>query len=94
MSLKRKPPRAAAGASKPVPGVPVAAKTKKRPSARPAAKPARPKAKARDDLMAVMADALDYVADHTFCGADGEWHFKPKYDPQIVLDVLTGAPKR
>ena len=32
--------------------------------------------------------ALNYVADMTYCGADAEWHFKPGYDPQAVLDAL------
>jgi hypothetical protein len=32
--------------------------------------------------------ALDYVAYNTYCGADAEWHFKPNYDPQSVLDAL------
>jgi hypothetical protein len=31
---------------------------------------------------------LNYVADMTYCGIDAEWHFKPGYDPQIVLDAL------
>lgn len=35
--------------------------------------------------------ALNYVADMTYCGADAEWHFKPGYDPQIVLDALALA---
>lgn len=35
--------------------------------------------------------ALNYVADNTYCGADGEWHFKPGYDPRIVLDALACA---
>jgi hypothetical protein len=34
------------------------------------------------------ARVLNYVADMTYCGADAEWHFKPGYDPQRVLDVL------
>ena len=36
--------------------------------------------------------ALNYVADMTYCGADAEWHFKPGYDPQAVLDAL--APEQ
>jgi hypothetical protein len=32
--------------------------------------------------------ALNYVADMTYCGTDAEWHFKPGYDPQKVLDAL------
>ena len=36
--------------------------------------------------------ALNYVADMTYCGADAEWHFKPGYDPQTVLDAL--APEQ
>lgn len=35
--------------------------------------------------------ALNYVADMTYCGADGEWHFKMGYDPQRVLDALAKA---
>lgn len=38
-----------------------------------------------------MADALNYVADNTYCGADAEWHFKPGYDPQVVLDAIARA---
>lgn len=34
------------------------------------------------------SDVLNYVADMTFCGKDGEWHFKPGYDPQRVLDAI------
>ena len=37
-------------------------------------------------------EALNYVADMTYCGADAEWHFKPGYDPQHVLDALETAP--
>jgi hypothetical protein len=36
-------------------------------------------------------DALNYVADMTYCGSDCEWHFKPGYDPQVVLDALAQA---
>jgi hypothetical protein len=39
--------------------------------------------------------ALNYVADMTYCGADAEWHFKPGYNPQVVLDAIAkaiGAP--
>jgi hypothetical protein len=32
--------------------------------------------------------ALNYVADMTCIGTDCEWHFKPGYDPQVVLDAL------
>jgi len=32
--------------------------------------------------------ALNYVADMTYCGTDAEWHFKPGYDPQRVLDAI------
>jgi hypothetical protein len=32
--------------------------------------------------------ALNYVADMTWCGTDAEWHLKPGYDPQIVLDAI------
>jgi hypothetical protein len=35
---------------------------------------------------------LNYVADMTYCGTDAEWHFKPGYDPQIVLDALELKP--
>lgn len=34
---------------------------------------------------------LNYVADNTYCGRDAEWHFKPGYDPQRVLDALQGG---
>jgi hypothetical protein len=42
----------------------------------------------------VYRDALNYVADMTYCGHDGEWHFKPGYDPQTVLDALAAAGAR
>lgn len=32
--------------------------------------------------------ALNYVANMTYCGADAEWHFKPNYNPQIILDAI------
>ena len=35
-----------------------------------------------------MRSALNYVADNTYCGTDAEWHFKPGYDPQVVLDAI------
>lgn len=35
--------------------------------------------------------ALNYVADMTCIGVDGEWHFKPGYDPQVVLDAIATA---
>ena len=31
----------------------------------------------RDELV----EALDYVYEHTYCGRDAEWHFKPGYNP-------------
>lgn len=34
---------------------------------------------------------LNYVADMTYCGVDAEWHFKPGYDPQRVLDAIAEA---
>lgn len=34
---------------------------------------------------------LSYVADHTYIGSDAEWHMKPGYDPQLVLDLLGSA---
>jgi len=37
-----------------------------------------------------LLSALDYVYERTFCGIDGEWHFKPGYDPQRVIDALAG----
>jgi hypothetical protein len=40
------------------------------------------------NLRAALVDALHYVADMTYCNADGEWQFKPGYDPQIILDVI------
>ena len=45
---------------------------------------------AHDDLVA----ALNYVADHTFCGIDCEWHFKAGYDPQVALSTLAKAQGR
>lgn len=42
-----------------------------------------------------MLDVLNYVADMTCIQIDGEWTFKPDYDPQRVLDVIaqaTGEP--
>jgi hypothetical protein len=44
------------------------------------------------ERIATLEAALNYVADMTYCGADAEWHFKPGYDPQAVLDAL--APER
>ncbi len=38
-----------------------------------------------------LVATLNYVADMTYCGADAEWHFKPGYDPQCVLDALAKA---
>jgi len=35
-----------------------------------------------------LRKALNYVADNTYCGFDGEWRFKFDYDPQTVLDAL------
>ncbi len=35
-----------------------------------------------------LLEVLNYVADMTYCGGDGEWHFKLGYDPQRVLDAL------
>jgi DNA repair exonuclease SbcCD ATPase subunit len=35
---------------------------------------------------------LNYVVDMTYCGTDAEWHFKPGYDPQTVLDALEPRP--
>ena len=31
---------------------------------------------------------LCYVADMTYCGAEGEWHFKKGYNPQTVLNEI------
>lgn len=42
-------------------------------------------------LSASVHAALNYVADMTYCGADGEWRFKPGYDPQVVLDAIAKA---
>jgi hypothetical protein len=36
-----------------------------------------------------LVTVLNYVADMTYCGADAEWHFKPGYNPQRVLDALS-----
>jgi len=44
------------------------------------------------DRIEALKAALNYVADMTYCGADAEWHFKPGYDPQAVLDAL--APEQ
>ena len=33
-------------------------------------------------------EVLDYVYERTYCARDGEWHFKPPYDPQRVIDIL------
>lgn len=41
--------------------------------------------------MNAMVEALNYVADMTWCGTDAEWHFKSGYDPQVVLDALAAA---
>jgi hypothetical protein len=39
-----------------------------------------------------MREALDYVEENTYCGHDGEWHFKPGYDPRAVSAALHPAP--
>ena len=36
-------------------------------------------------------EALKYVAYQTYCGPDAEWHFKPGYDPQHVLNAIAKA---
>jgi hypothetical protein len=41
----------------------------------------------RDEIKRLTA-ALNYVANNTYCGADAKWHFKPRYDPRVVLDAL------
>lgn len=41
--------------------------------------------------MTALEEVLNYVADMTYCGADAEWHFKPGYDPQRVLGVITST---
>lgn len=38
--------------------------------------------------LAEAQGVLNYVADMTYCGVDAEWHFKPGYDPQLVLDAI------
>jgi hypothetical protein len=38
-----------------------------------------------------MREALDYVEENTYCGHDGEWHFKPGYNPRIVSAALQAA---
>lgn len=38
-----------------------------------------------------LREALNYVADMTCIGSDAEWHFKPGYDPQVVLDAIAQA---
>jgi hypothetical protein len=43
---------------------------------------------AKNKRIEQLEAALNYVADMTYCGADAEWHFKPGYDPQEVLDAL------
>lgn len=40
------------------------------------------------EIAFAMYAALNYVADMTYCGADAEWHLKPGYDPQRVLDAI------
>jgi hypothetical protein len=40
------------------------------------------------DRIERLETTLNYVADMTYCGTDAEWHFKPGYDPQEVMDVL------
>jgi len=39
--------------------------------------------------MEALEAVLNYVADMTYCGTDAEWHFKPGYDPQRVLDMVS-----
>jgi hypothetical protein len=43
----------------------------------------------RRERIEALEAALNYVADMTYCGTDAEWHFKPGYDPQKVLDAIT-----
>jgi len=45
----------------------------------------------KGSVLRLILKALNYVADQTYCGADAEWHFKPGYDPQIVLDAIAKA---
>jgi hypothetical protein len=40
------------------------------------------------DTVEALLEALDYAHEHTCIGADAEWHFKPGYDPQRVLDAI------
>jgi len=44
------------------------------------------------DRITTLEVVLNYVADMTYCGTDAEWHFKPGYDPQKILDAL--APEQ
>lgn len=56
--------------------------------------PSDPEFDANARLIAAAPDqnaALNYVADMTCIGVDGEWHFKPGYDPQVVLDAIAKA---
>ena len=46
------------------------------------------------DRIEALEAALNYVADMTYCGADAEWHFKPGYDPQAVLDALAAETEK
>jgi hypothetical protein len=45
---------------------------------------------AADTIEALLA-ALDYVCERTCIGTDAEWHFKPGYDPQRVIDAIAKA---
>jgi hypothetical protein len=38
-----------------------------------------------------FGEALNYVANMTWIGGDGEWRFKNGYDPQRILDAITAA---
>ncbi len=38
-----------------------------------------------------LLEVLEYVKERTFLGSDGEWHFKVRYDPKRVKDIIAKA---
>src|SRR5688572_9904927 len=41
-----------------------------------------------------LKKVLEYVADMTYIGADGDAHFKAKYNPQLVVDAIASTLTR
>lgn len=41
------------------------------------------------EMVSYLKMNLIYVTENTCITKDGEWTFKPGYDPQIIIDALT-----